>query len=521
MSKGIAIKSLIVLIVLALLYSVSWFFYAGQVEKKINNFVRENASNISVGEIAISGFPFSQTVSIADVTFTIPSPAFDKYQTTIKQIEAHSKVFSSNFTIEILDQIVIQEADEVNVGYVEFSRNPEITLSIADGIISKFSYADKGYSIVNEDKISVYLANSSIVSFKSTKTKKGHIQNKLDINISGLEGFDILSLYKNVMEKNILDGIKTGEIAINNITEEENEPDMTTPLASTDNEALDIDTQTEVTDNEEIPTAEIDDETNQDDTSFASLEDAILDDELVSDILEEENVITEDTSLKSDLSVNIEYELTPNYTDENSNSDSLQIHRVPTHYNKITHINNFRFNNQFYTILINGKTHSSDDDTMPSGAITVTVENMHHLSNHLEVGLTKISNAQISHEQSAEDRLPNLGQKLIETLEDTQIGEEEPPLTLQALVPELEDSEMLVDSQQEEQIEDSIAPEVARTPYQTFLDNITNNLLAISTEIAQKNQLTEGDSAVFDVRREKNIEILINETPMREILGKI
>jgi hypothetical protein len=39
--------------------------------------------------------------------------------------------------------------------------------------------------------------------------------------------------------------------------------------------------------------------------------------------------------------------------------------------------------------------------------------------------------------------------------------------------------------------------------------------------VAQKNPLSDANSAVFDLRREKNIEILVNETPMREILGKL
>jgi hypothetical protein len=42
----------------------------------------------------------------------------------------------------------------------------------------------------------------------------------------------------------------------------------------------------------------------------------------------------------------------------------------------------------------------------------------------------------------------------------------------------------------------------------------------VTKELTSKNPLSKDDVAVFDIRREKNIEFLINETPMREILGK-
>jgi hypothetical protein len=35
-----------------------------------------------------------------------------------------------------------------------------------------------------------------------------------------------------------------------------------------------------------------------------------------------------------------------------------------------------------------------------------------------------------------------------------------------------------------------------------------------------KNQLSKEDLAVFEIRREKNLDFLINETPIREVMGK-
>jgi hypothetical protein len=70
MSKGFIVKSIIILIVVALIYSVFWFFQTGQVQKRINNFIAENSSHISVGEVSISGYPLMQKITIKDLKFT-------------------------------------------------------------------------------------------------------------------------------------------------------------------------------------------------------------------------------------------------------------------------------------------------------------------------------------------------------------------------------------------------------------------------------------------------------------------
>ena len=58
-------------------------------------------------------------------------------------------------------------------------------------------------------------------------------------------------------------------------------------------------------------------------------------------------------------------------------------------------------------------------------------------------------------------------------------------------------------------------------PYKAFLKNLVEDLPELSQEISAKNQLSEGQSAVFDLRREKNdATILINETLMSEIFVK-
>lgn len=563
MSRGIALKSLIALAILALLYSVFWFFIAGQIEKKIHNFVRNNSENISIGEVGISGFPFSQTVSIQDLKFTIPNQALDKRQIEVSAIEAESGVFSNDFLVAVAGEISINNLDGTSVGYVEFTQNPEIKLTLHDGLISHFVYTDSGYNILNDEKISIYLASSSDISFQSSKKKDGSIHNNLTVNIRDIEGFDIVSIYKNVLEKQVIDGIRTGEIPIGSpkVVEvavvDTPQPDETNMLEeNTENLDLEVstdlieDTTMAMEDEAAITEAEITTEEPSETIEDAAIEpstvaqntpsspnedmpilEPILEDEILDEeplqvqqpasIAEEieEPLITADTSLKSNLAIDIEYELVPNYADEHDHSDPIHIQRIPTHYTKIMKVSHVTFSNSLYAIAVNGNMHISDDDNMPSGAVTVTVENMHHLVNHLSVGFTTIATKGKAKSETVEDDV-----KDSQTIAQDAVPTAEEDVALDAIdrkliIPEYEDAEFIEEEEEEvTQTQDIIEPD---SPYQTFLHNITSNLPALSHEMAQKNQLTEDDSAVFDFRREKNIEVLINETPLREILGKL
>jgi hypothetical protein len=129
-NKSLLIKILIVLVAAVVVYSVFWFFKLGQVEKQINRFVNEHSSNVSVGDIAVSGFPFSQKVTISDLRFSLPTPALDKRQVLVKTLEASAGIFESEFAVTVTGQVLIfdQEGGSANL---EFNAPPRITVSIS------------------------------------------------------------------------------------------------------------------------------------------------------------------------------------------------------------------------------------------------------------------------------------------------------------------------------------------------------------------------------------------------------
>lgn len=134
-------------------------------------------------------------------------------------------------------------------------------------------------------------------------------------------------------------------------------------------------------------------------------------------------------------------------------------------------INKIVIKNSLYTISIKGKVNSFQDDVLPSGYLTVSIENIENL-----IGLAKGEIAGIVESDES----------LIHSF-DASYGE----------------SEVSADS------------------YRQFLQKVSEDLSVVVPELAARNPLTTEQSATFDVGREKNLDFVINEVSIQEILGKI
>jgi hypothetical protein len=489
MSKGIITKIAVILIVSGLVYSVFWFFKTGQVQKQINNFIQENGSSISAGEVSISGYPMSQKITIKDLKFTIPNPAIKKYQFTAKSLEIKSGIFSSDFDIKLTDQLFVQD-DSGNNGYFEFSQDPQITLSIASGAISKFSYQDSGYRILDAEKNVAIASSASSIMVEMALDQSEKKSYKIAVNLNDMEGFDIINIYKNSAEAKIINGLKTGEISIGNssssLTDQTLVQNDQSKLAAEKVElalagipdpkasaiiakAAGVAADKVAANPNVIPshtvTAEIIPVSTTDSNIAPSS--VTLDKENASVVVENNNLI------KNNIVIDVEYVLTPieQRVGGETSLDPTQMQEASLEYNRSVKINNIEFSNPLYKIAINGQADIFLDDNLPSGAITVKVDGIKNFVNYITSALTKITTKQDSGA-------------------------------------EVQSSDLSTKSSSDEMI------------YHNFLNKMTSSLEPVVFEFSTKNQLSKDNLAVFDVRREKNIEFIVNETPFREILGK-
>lgn len=490
MGRNIAIKLAILLVVAALVYSVFWFFKVGQVEKQIKEFVSNNGSYVSVGEVVVSGFPLAQKITIKNLKFTIPNAALDKNQVLVPHLEATAGILASDYKIALVEKVSVQDPDG-NLATVEFAKDPEINVSILDGNIAKFYYQDSGYRILSADKNVIYSSANSMVSVKSG-VELDKITNLISVNIKEIEGFDVISLYKNILEKKIIDGIKTGEISLgNNPTPAANPVQASPDAASSAPQIATLNAPAQITPT--TSTTAIPVVSNAAETSVAttSAQPAAAD---------PIPATISDTSLvKSDLALELEYVLTPIKVEgqqANIPQDPTQIQEAPSQHSKAVKITNLEFSNPLYKITINGEMSSLPDDSLPSGGITIKVEKITNLITQISTNFTQMAEKKAK-SPAAVKPAPTEAKSTDSTAPT--------PTTPASVVDDL------LSGNSVSSIED---------PYHAFLVRVAANFSAVIKEIAAKNVVSKDDVAQFDVRREKNLDFLINETSTREILGK-
>ncbi len=489
MNKSILIKSGIVLVVLGVVHSVFWFFKTGQIEKQVTNFISENSSQVSAGEISVSGFPLKQTVTIKDLKFSVPTPAFGKYQITVKNLQATTGIFNNNFTISILEQASVQDNETNVTGLVEFSKDPEITGTISNGMISKFSYLDFGHRVLDTEKNVIYASSGANIVFESMTEEGDKIKTKITAGLKDIEGFDILSIYKNSSEKKVIEGIKTGEITIGNSST------LTTASAPESTAAAVAPTAA----NAVVPVAV---PANQTTTTLAAPAAAPTADAASPAKPEDMTAAVANNLVKSNFSIDAEYVLTPSQGEQQTQTDPTQIQETPIQYSKALKINSLEFSNPLYKITANGQIDTFQDDSLPSGSITFRVEKIDNLINHVSAGLNQIAdqkkpaaNTVQSSDLNASNTTP-AAPEAAPTPAAAPTDANSASQAMPATMPAIDDS------------------------YQIFLKRFASSLAPITKEVSSKNQLSKDDLSVFDVRREKNLDFLINETPTREILGK-
>jgi hypothetical protein len=496
--RGIAIKLAILVVVSALVYSVFWFFKIGQVEKQINKFVTNNGSYISVGEVSVSGFPLSQKITIKNLKFSIPNAALGDNEVIVPHLEANAGIMASDYNVTLVEPASIQDADG-NISSVEFTQNPAISVSIIDGEITKFSYSDNGYKIMDASKNVTYSASNTSISINSTFELE-KITHKISINAAEIEGFDVVSLYKNTLEKKVIDGIKTGAITLgsheNAAVHTENGvvapaadaaaaptttavvPAPVAPVATVAPEnAAPAAPQAAV-----VPPAPVENHASQpvapavtSDPAAPAVVAAPAPEATAESQPAVPAIVETAASNKSALSIELEYVLTPAKSSEEANTppDPTQITEAPSEYNKVVKISNLEFTNDLYKISASGELSSFSDDNLPSGGVSVKVEKIDGLIGQLSKGFAQIA------------------EKLKPAADASPVAAELTP---------------------------PAAP--VEDPYQVFLSRIVAKMDLITKEIAAKNAVSKDEIAQFDLRREKNLEFLINETSVNEILGK-
>jgi hypothetical protein len=556
MIKNIIIKSLIIILILIIGYSIFWFFKAGQIEKQISDIVSENSSNFSISSVEVKGFPLKQKIVLTDLKISLNNSFLKNYQITFKEIEAVGKIFSSEFKAKITQIAELQNIQNNSISTVIFNSEPEISFKIANSMLKDFSYKDQGIKISDADTNEIFSFAASEIKFSSELAEDEKIINKISFNIKEVSKFDLFDIYKNSYEQKIIDGLKTGEIVLNNQIAElsNNQIDNTQNIKV---ETANADANKNNKEKNHQQNHEV--AANQTSTNDLSVKDSSVKDSPVKDpsandsssASKENNLennlgeIAENLNLDKKINIiaDLEYVLNPqnqqsqqvDSVTESSESpiQDLQLQEAPIQYSKTLKVNNLEFDHGDFKISLIGQVEFFQDDTLPSGAITMKIEKINQLisdfskklNDNAEIRKIETSAVQISELNIAgvptEDNINNNVAAKETEKTDVKMQLENKGKNTQ----ENSDKQKILSTSVENNADKSSTDQANKNitnsdPYYLFLTRISSNLENVTKEISAKNQLSKDEVAVFEIRREKNLEFLINETSMREIIGK-
>lgn len=175
MTRNIISKFIIVLIILFTALGLFWFFKTSTIKKQTLAFIAESGGKISATSVSVSGFPLEQKLTIEGLKFqlstTLPSiplipAANQQYQVEIKKLEAKASILSGEFTISNIEDVSYQDQSGTP-NLVQFTQPPQANFVVVGGQLTKFSYQDVGYKILDAGKNVLFENGSSMINFES------------------------------------------------------------------------------------------------------------------------------------------------------------------------------------------------------------------------------------------------------------------------------------------------------------------------------------------------------------------
>lgn len=177
MTRSIISKFIIVLIILFTALSIFWFFKTSAIKKQAMAMIKSSGGSISAASVSVAGFPLNQKLSINDLkiqlALTNPLPNLPtnlipnkKYQIQIKTLEASASIFSGDFAVNNILDVSFQDQNGATHS-VQFNQPPKSNFLVSGGNLTKFSYQDSGYKIIDAGKNILFENGNSVVEFES------------------------------------------------------------------------------------------------------------------------------------------------------------------------------------------------------------------------------------------------------------------------------------------------------------------------------------------------------------------
>lgn len=446
MTRGIISKFLVVLIVLFTAQSVFWFFKTSAVKKHTLATISSSNGKIGAVAVSVSGFPFNQKLKIDNLRFEVSSlpggtQLPGKYQIGIKNFEASTNIFSSDFVVNAISDVSFQDKSGVT-NSVEFNQTPKVSFSISGAVPAKFSYQDAGYKIVDLSKNVLFENGSSTVNFESVmEGEKFHQRVKAEFR-----DVSIFGLANNPPAES---AVIQSDIAT--ATQPANAPEPAAPDFATNTEQPVVAPQ---------PTTQVGTVANQD-----------------------------SGLIKKNIIVDVEYVLaTASASTIPSTPDNINDGLIDDQGLRLESMNvkKFEISSPLYKFDVNGSVTAFKKDSFPIGSLSARVEKLDNVLIYLKKYFPDITASSLSNNT----------------------------VTTPAPVADIMDGNV-----------QSADIKAASTPSSDSATTPASNqrpvdIAVVIRDLSKKNVATNDDVAVFDFRQEVDKDLVINETPLPEIIGQ-
>ena len=469
MTKKIISQFIIILIILFTALSIFWFLKTSAVKKQILALISASDGKISAASVSVSGFPLKQKVVIGDLKLQLAmnlpkNPlilATNKYQINIQKLEAISSILSSNFKVNNILNISIQDQDpQVNsiIHQLQFNQPPQAGFSITSAGLTKLSYQDSGYKILDEGKNILFENGNSLINFESIIVdNKYHNKIRVEFKDVGMLS-NIASNLTPATKENLPDAVATD--ATSNPTTNDNSPSANNVnnVVTPDNNVQPKDVEANTN-----PTQPI---------ANTSTDGGLIKKSFVIDL---EYIMDKPSLLPAEVPA-------PNTTESKAVGDVIP---YKSRLESMT-IKDFAISSPLYKININGEISSFSQDGLPIANISARIEKFNNLLIALKPQIASISAAITTSRNLQNAPAPEVANVSVNANN--------------VATP----SSLTIDS-----------PNAQNNDNKPVV-----NIEATIIDIANKNPATNDEVAVFDFRQELGKDLLINEIPLTEIIAQ-
>ncbi|MDA9231092.1 hypothetical protein N9O56_00785 [Rickettsiales bacterium] len=172
-------------------YVAFWFIKSGEIKKNIVSIIDKN-SNIEAESIISSGFPFKNNIEIRGLRIKSSNSFFSGGDIFISSVSAKTDIFSNRFQVTT-GNVKVESFDGKSKN-IKFNKEPIIDIRLKNQKISKISYKDDGYSILNSEGEVVFKVGDSDTQINFDFSDTSQIIT-VDSNFRNIDKFDIFNKF--------------------------------------------------------------------------------------------------------------------------------------------------------------------------------------------------------------------------------------------------------------------------------------------------------------------------------------